>query len=88
MWLEYVADAVMNFANQCQKYALFLMCAVQQVAARRPARDQGGLFLSTPNYCLNYWPSARPGGILDMSHVGFRCVKSAAQPTQPIADKK
>ena len=30
----------MNFANQCQKYALFLMCAVQQLAARRPARDQ------------------------------------------------
>ena len=45
-----------------------------------PLRCQkGGSFLCHPSYCLRYRPSARHGCTPDtgMSHVGFRCVRSA-----------
>jgi formylglycine-generating enzyme len=45
-----------------------------------PQRVQkGGSFLCSDEYCSRYRPSARHGGSPDtgMSHVGFRCVKSA-----------
>jgi formylglycine-generating enzyme required for sulfatase activity len=37
---------------------------------------KGGSFLCSPDYCINYRPSARSGANFDtgMSHVGFRCV--------------
>ncbi len=39
---------------------------------------KGGSFLCSPQYCVNYRPSARRGTSFDsgMSHVGFRCVQS------------
>jgi formylglycine-generating enzyme required for sulfatase activity len=41
--------------------------------------QRGGSFLCSDEYCTRYRPSARHGGSPDtgMSHVGFRCVKSA-----------
>jgi formylglycine-generating enzyme required for sulfatase activity len=45
-----------------------------------PSRVQrGGSFLCSDEYCTRYRPSARHGCSPDtgMSHVGFRCVKSA-----------
>jgi formylglycine-generating enzyme required for sulfatase activity len=45
-----------------------------------PRRVQrGGSFLCSDDYCTRYRPSARQGGAPDtgMSHVGFRCVRSA-----------
>ncbi|MDZ4779587.1 MAG: formylglycine-generating enzyme family protein [Planctomycetia bacterium] len=45
-----------------------------------PQRVQrGGSFLCCDQYCSRYRPSARHGGAPDtgMSHVGFRCVRSA-----------
>jgi formylglycine-generating enzyme required for sulfatase activity len=47
----------------------------------RPAErgQRGGSFLCCVGYCFNYRPSARMGCTPDtgMSHVGFRCVRSA-----------
>ncbi len=50
---------------------------------------KGGSFLCAENYCLNYRPSARRGTDFDtgMSHLGFRCVLSKAQPQQTISEK-
>jgi formylglycine-generating enzyme required for sulfatase activity len=41
--------------------------------------QKGGSFLCHESYCLRYRPSARHGGAPDtgMSHVGFRCARSA-----------
>jgi len=41
--------------------------------------ERGGSFLCHESYCLRYRPSARHGGAPDtgMSHVGFRCARSA-----------
>ena len=40
---------------------------------------KGGSFLCNPSYCESYRPSARRGTPSDtgMSHIGFRCAKSA-----------
>jgi formylglycine-generating enzyme required for sulfatase activity len=40
---------------------------------------KGGSFLCNPSYCESYRPSARRGTPADtgMSHIGFRCAKSA-----------
>ncbi len=42
---------------------------------------KGGSFLCHPDYCASYRPSARRGISADtgMSHVGFRCVRSAEE---------
>ncbi|RPI82377.1 MAG: formylglycine-generating enzyme family protein [Planctomycetaceae bacterium] len=51
-----------------------------------PQRSQkGGSFLCNDSYCSRYRPSARHGSSPDtgMSHVGFRCAKSAATATKP-----
>lgn len=44
--------------------------------------QKGGSFLCHESYCLRFRPSARHGGAPDtgMSHVGFRCAKSAGKP--------
>jgi formylglycine-generating enzyme required for sulfatase activity len=44
---------------------------------------KGGSFLCSPNYCVNYRPSARRGTAFDtgMSHVGFRCVLTPQTPS-------
>ena len=44
--------------------------------------QRGGSFLCHDSYCSRYRPSARHGGSPDtgMSHVGFRCAKSAVKP--------
>jgi len=50
---------------------------------RPPERvHRGGSFLCSVGYCFNYRPSARMGCPPDtgLSHVGFRCVKSADAP--------
>jgi formylglycine-generating enzyme required for sulfatase activity len=41
--------------------------------------QRGGSFLCSDEYCTRYRPSARQGGAPDtgMSHVGFRCARSA-----------
>jgi formylglycine-generating enzyme len=51
---------------------------------------KGGSFLCHASYCESYRPSARRGTPTDtgMSHIGFRCVKSAPQRTAEQADKK
>ncbi len=45
--------------------------------------QRGGSFLCNDSYCSRYRPSARHGGSVDtgMSHVGFRCARSASQST-------
>ncbi|MCZ6655625.1 MAG: SUMF1/EgtB/PvdO family nonheme iron enzyme [Planctomycetota bacterium] len=46
-----------------------------------PSRvNRGGSFLCHKSYCEAYRPSARRGTASDtgMSHVGFRCVRSAS----------
>lgn len=52
---------------------------------------KGGSFLCNPSYCESYRPSARRGTPPDtgMSHIGFRCVKDAAdaKPAK-VADAK
>lgn len=51
----------------------------------QPQRSQrGGSFLCHDSYCSRYRPSARHGCSPDtgMSHVGFRCVKSAKETAQ------
>jgi sulfatase modifying factor 1 len=46
---------------------------------------RGGSFLCNESYCASYRVSARRGTAVDsgMSHLGFRCVMSAAPTTQP-----
>ena len=46
---------------------------------------RGGSFLCHDSYCTRYRPSARQGTAIDsgMSHLGFRCVRSAAAPAEP-----
>jgi len=46
--------------------------------------QKGGSFLCDDSYCLRYRPSSRQPGSFDssMSHVGFRCAKSAETPPQ------
>jgi formylglycine-generating enzyme len=50
---------------------------------------KGGSFLCHANYCESYRPSARRGTPPDtgMSHIGFRCAKSAPQQTVRDAEK-
>jgi formylglycine-generating enzyme required for sulfatase activity len=50
---------------------------------------KGGSFLCHMTYCESYRPSARRGTAPDtgMSHLGFRCVTSAGQPTHRSAEK-
>ncbi len=50
---------------------------------------KGGSFLCNPNYCESYRPSARRGTPPDtgMSHIGFRCAKSA-EPTATATNTK
>jgi formylglycine-generating enzyme len=56
--------------------------------AQRPFMTQrsqrGGSFLCNDSYCSRYRPSARHGCTPDtgMSHVGFRCVRSASGPIE------
>ncbi len=54
-------------------------------AAKRVTK--GGSFLCAENYCLNYRPSARRGTAWDtgLSHLGFRCALSGAEPTAAAA---
>jgi sulfatase modifying factor 1 len=49
---------------------------------------KGGSFLCHVSYCESYRPSARRGTPSDtgMSHIGFRCVKSATQRASSSAD--
>ncbi len=48
---------------------------------------KGGSFLCSPQYCVNYRPSARSATNFDtgMSHLGFRCVRT---PQTPPAEKE
>lgn len=50
---------------------------------------KGGSFLCNASYCESYRPTARRGEAPDtsMSHIGFRCVRSADARTQSGADK-
>ena len=50
---------------------------------------KGGSFLCTDQYCKRYEPGGRGKGEADTgtNHLGFRCVKSASQDSQPIAVK-
>lgn len=50
---------------------------------------KGGSFLCHVSYCESYRPGARRGTPADtgMSHIGFRCVKSATQRASPSADQ-
>jgi formylglycine-generating enzyme len=53
---------------------------------RPPERvHRGGSFLCCVGYCFNYRPSARMGCTPDsgMSHIGFRCVMTAAPGNEP-----
>lgn len=53
----------------------------QQPQFRMPRKViKGGSFLCADSYCLRYRPAARRPQMIDtgMSHVGFRCVSSAA----------
>jgi formylglycine-generating enzyme required for sulfatase activity len=59
---------------------------------RRPPErvHRGGSFLCCVGYCFNFRPSARTGCTPDtgMSHVGFRCVRSAEPGEGPAAPKR
>jgi formylglycine-generating enzyme required for sulfatase activity len=58
---------------------------IDQARPFTPQRVQkGGSFLCNDSYCSRYRPSARHGCSPDtgMSHVGFRCVKSAPPPAE------
>lgn len=53
-----------------------------QPAIRIPRRVvKGGSFLCAPSYCRRYRPAARHAQMIDtgMSHIGFRCVRRAAE---------